>query len=90
MVGTVFGQMIGDSCAYICIDDFSASTGTEFRNTVDSMRSQGATKVFALDLRNNPGSNLSSALIAADYCCLRPHGPGTVQGRHGGGSARLR
>ncbi len=66
-VSTVFGQMIGDSCAYICIDDFSASTGTEFRNTVDSMRSQGATS-FVFDLRNNPGSNLSSALIAADYC----------------------
>ncbi len=66
-VGTVFGQMIGDSCAYICIDDFSTSTGTEFRNTVDSLRSQGAT-CFVFDLRNNAGSNLTSALIAADYC----------------------
>lgn len=66
-VGTVFGQMIGDSCAYICIDDFSTSTGTEFRNTVDSLRSQGATS-FVFDLRNNAGSNLTSALIAADYC----------------------
>lgn len=66
-VSTVFGQMIGENCAYICIDDFAATTGTEFRNTVDSLRSQGATS-FVFDLRNNAGSNLTAALIAADYC----------------------
>lgn len=66
-VGTVFGQMIGDSCAYICIDDFSTSTGTEFRNTVDSLRSQGAT-CFVFDLRDNTGDNLNAALVSADYC----------------------
>ena len=66
-VSTVFGQMIGENCAYICIDDFATTTGTEFRNTVDSLRSQGATS-FVFDLRNNAGSNLTAALIAADYC----------------------
>ena len=65
-VSTVFGQMIGENCAYICIDDFATTTGTEFRNTVDSLRSQGATS-FVFDLRNNAGSNLTAALIAADY-----------------------
>ena len=59
--------MIGENCAYICIDDFATTTGTEFRNTVDSLRSQGATS-FVFDLRNNAGSNLTAALIAADYC----------------------
>ena len=66
-ISTVFGQMIGENCAYICIDDFATTTGTEFRNTVDSLRSQGATS-FVFDLRNNAGSNLTAALIAADYC----------------------
>ena len=66
-VSTVFGQMIGENCAYICIDDFATTTGTEFRNTVDILRSQGATS-FVFDLRNNAGSNLTAALIAADYC----------------------
>lgn len=66
-VDTVFGQMITDSCAYVQIDDFTANTGTEFRNVIDSLRGQGA-ESFVFDLRNNPGSNLSAALIAADYC----------------------
>ena len=66
-VGTVFGQMINDTCGYIDIEDFSATTGTEFRSTVDSLLAQGATS-FVFDLRDNTGSNLNAALIAADYC----------------------
>ena len=66
-VGTVFGQMINDTCGYIDIDDFGATTGTEFRSTVDSLLAQGATS-FVFDLRDNSGSNLNAALIAADYC----------------------
>ncbi|HJD20829.1 MAG TPA: PDZ domain-containing protein [Candidatus Gemmiger faecigallinarum] len=66
-VGTVFGQMIGNNCAYIKIDDFAANTGTEFRSTVDSLRGQGA-ESFIFDLRNNAGTSLNAALIAADYC----------------------
>ena len=66
-VDTVFGQLVGENCAYIDIDDFAATTGTEFRSTVDSLRSQGATS-FVFDLRDNPGANLNAALVAADYC----------------------
>ena len=66
-VDTVFGQLVGENCAYIDIDDFASTTGTEFRSTVDSLRSQGATS-FVFDLRDNPGANLNAALVAADYC----------------------
>ena len=66
-VATVFGQLIGDSCGYVEIDDFSANTGTEFRNVIDDLRSQGAAS-FIFDLRDNAGTNLNAALIAADYC----------------------
>ena len=38
---TVFSQMHDGNCAYIDIDDFSATTGTEFRSAVDDMRGQG-------------------------------------------------
>ena len=64
---TVFSQMLDGNCAYIDIDDFSATTGTEFRSAVDDMRGQGATS-FVFDLRDNSGTNLNAALVAADYC----------------------
>ena len=66
-VDTVFGQLLESGVAYIAIDDFASTTGTEFRTEVDNLRNQGAIG-FIFDLRDNSGSNLNAALVAADYC----------------------
>ena len=64
---TVFTQMIGDGCGYVCIDVFASTTGTEFRTAVENLINEGA-KALVFDLRNNTGESLDAALVAADYC----------------------
>nr|WP_317401070.1 S41 family peptidase [uncultured Gemmiger sp.] len=64
---TVFTQLTDDGCGYVCIDAFSATTGTEFRTAVENLVNQGA-KALVFDLRNNTGDSLDAALVAADYC----------------------
>lgn len=64
---TVFTQMTGDGCGYVCIDAFASTTGTEFRTAVEDLINQGA-KALVFDLRNNTGESLDAALVAADYC----------------------
>lgn len=64
---TVFTQLTDDGCGYVCIDAFSATTGTEFRTAVENLVNQGA-KALVFDLRNNTGDSLDAARVAADYC----------------------
>ncbi len=56
---------------YIRIYQFGTATVWQFKNAVEALRNQGATK-FIFDLRNNPGGEFNSILSVLDY--LLPEG----------------
>jgi len=51
---------------YIRISQFAANTGTEVVNALDSMQASAQMKGLVLDLRNNPGGVLQSAVEVVD------------------------
>jgi carboxyl-terminal processing protease len=57
--------MVGDETGYVEIDRFSMQTYDEFMTTVKELRSQGMERLV-LDLRNNPGGVMQSAVKIAD------------------------
>lgn len=73
-VPSVEGQMLSQNkdIAYISITQFGEKTGVDFKNTLQELQAQGM-KGLILDLRNNGGGLLTSALEVASY--LIPEGP---------------
>ncbi len=61
---TVSG-MLTDDIGYIAIYTFSLTTGTSFINDIEKLLSAGAEKLI-IDLRNNGGGTVQSALEIAD------------------------
>ncbi len=59
------GYMIDDLTAYIKISRFTENTALEFREKVSTLKAEGMQKMI-LDLRNNSGGILSSALYIVD------------------------
>ena len=57
--------MLTDELGYIKINRFAESTFNEFKDALDELQEQGATKL-ALDLRDNPGGFLGIAEQIAD------------------------
>ncbi len=57
---------------YIRIYQFGTSAVSQFKNAVESLKSQGATKLI-FDVRNNPGGELTTITSILDY--LLPEGP---------------
>ncbi|MDH7913426.1 S41 family peptidase [Winogradskyella sp. SYSU M77433] len=57
--------MLTDNLGYIKINRFAESTFNEFKDALDELQEQGATKL-ALDLRDNPGGFLGIAEQIAD------------------------
>lgn len=57
--------MLTENLGYIKINRFAESTYKEFKNALDNLQEQGATKL-ALDLRDNPGGLLEIAKEIAD------------------------
>lgn len=66
-VATVSSQLLEGGCGYLRIDNFAASTGTEFRSAVDRLLQRGA-NCLVFDLRDNSGDSIEPALVAADRC----------------------
>jgi carboxyl-terminal processing protease len=63
---------LGDGMFYVRISQFTSTTGEDFSVLMEWMRHKGA-KGLVLDLRNNPGGRLDSAIqVAAE---LVPEGP---------------
>jgi carboxyl-terminal processing protease len=56
--------ILDDKVGYISISDFTRTTGEETRDALERLMKEGATKLM-LDLRNNPGGTVDSAVEVA-------------------------
>lgn len=59
-----YSFLIDDQTAYIRVSDFTRTTGAEFLRHMDELQRQGAQRLL-LDLRNNPGGIVDSAVQVA-------------------------
>lgn len=65
-VPTVEGKLLPNSkTGYIIISQFSENTGNEFVSTLNQLRQEGMDALI-LDLRDNPGGELTAAVKVAD------------------------
>lgn len=60
-IETVYAEMLDDQVAHIIISSFSTNTYEELLTAIDSMDKEGM-KALVLDVRQNPGGLLSSAI----------------------------
>ncbi len=65
-VPTVEYRMLEDQTGYILVTEFDVITVEQFKEAVDDLQGQGM-KQLVIDLRNNPGGVLDSAVEMADY-----------------------
>lgn len=62
-----YAGMIGDGkVGYILLNRFAQNAGSEVRQSLEELRSQGDLKGLVLDLRNNPGGLLEEAVATVD------------------------
>lgn len=62
----VFADIVADSIGYIKLSRFSKNAIREMRQSVLSLKNKGMTAGLIIDLRNNPGGLLESAVGIAD------------------------
>lgn len=65
-VASVRSELLEDNYGYIRIAQFQSGTGAEVEEAVDKMQSEGQLAGLILDLRNNPGGVLQSAVEVSD------------------------
>ena len=65
-VASVRDRMLDTGYGYIRIAQFRTETGPEVGKAIDRMREEGPLLGLVLDLRNNPGGVLQSAVAVAD------------------------
>ncbi|SHN88100.1 S41 family peptidase [Desulfitobacterium chlororespirans] len=65
-VPTVSGEMLNEDIGYVAIESFGETTEDLFEQVVKELDKQGA-DAWVMDLRNNPGGYLDSALSLAGY-----------------------
>lgn len=62
---TVDSEMIDDTIGYIQITEFGGKTSQQFHDALETLTSQGMEQVI-VDVRSNPGGNLSSVVEILD------------------------
>ena len=67
---TVSHVILDDKTAYILIINFSEKTGEEFKEVLKILDQKGITNII-LDLRNNPGGYLDTAVEIAEMVVPR-------------------
>jgi carboxyl-terminal processing protease len=65
-VASVRQRLLGNGYGYIRIAQFQSNTGTEVADAVTELNSEGKLFGLVLDLRNNPGGILQSAVAVSD------------------------
>lgn len=65
-IENVKGFMVQDNIGYIRLNTFNEDAGKDFKETCETLKSDGA-KGIIIDLRNNPGGVLQSATSIIDY-----------------------
>ena len=65
-VETVTGKMLDNNIGYIAVSQFDAVTSEQFKSNIESLQSQGMTKLI-VDLRGNPGGLLDQVVDMLDY-----------------------
>lgn len=65
-VETVSGKMLDNNIGYIAVSQFDAVTSEQFKSNIESLQSQGMTKLI-VDLRGNPGGLLDQVVDMLDY-----------------------
>ena len=65
-VETVAGKMLDNNIGYIAVSQFDAVTSEQFKSNIESLQSQGMTKLI-VDLRGNPGGFLDQVVDMLDY-----------------------
>ena len=75
------GKMLEEGVAYVRVTQFSEPTADALRTELDRLRGEGL-RALVLDLRNNPGGLLSSAIDVAQQFLDRNQVIVSTQGRH--------
>jgi carboxyl-terminal processing protease len=57
-----YAGYIADGVGYVRLERFSRTAGEDLRNSLNELRARGELKGFVLDLRDNPGGLLESAV----------------------------
>jgi carboxyl-terminal processing protease len=65
-VRSVRQKILEPGYAYVRLAQFQANTGDELRKGIDELKKKGALQGVVLDLRNNPGGLLQSAVEVSD------------------------
>lgn len=65
-VQTVTSKMLNDSIGYVTVSQFDALTYEQFKSNIESLKSQGMSKLI-IDLRGNPGGLLDQVVDMLDY-----------------------
>ena len=62
---TVEAEMMENNTGYVLLSEFGGKTAPQFRDAIASLQAQGMDKVI-IDLRSNPGGNLTSVVEILD------------------------
>lgn len=62
---TVEAEMMENNTGYVLLSEFGGKTAQQFREAMESLQAQGMEKVI-IDLRSNPGGNMSSVVEILD------------------------
>ncbi|MFT5012882.1 MAG: carboxyl-terminal processing protease [Patiriisocius sp.] len=65
-VASVRSELLEDEYGYLRIAQFQSGTGTEVKKAIDDLQANGELSGLILDLRNNPGGVLQSAVEVSD------------------------
>lgn len=65
-VQTVSGKMLEDGIGYISVLEFDQITDSQFKAQIEALQEQGMEKLI-VDLRDNPGGELTTVVSMVDY-----------------------
>lgn len=65
-VQTVSGKMLDEEIGYISVAEFERVTADQFKSKIEELQGKGMKRLI-IDLRNNPGGEVTTVVSMADY-----------------------